>query len=336
MDYKNNSFQEIFDSLKNAKRILISLHPSPDGDSFGCCTAMKYFLERDFGAKVRLISPSPLAGNFAKLSFAREIEVGLDICDLDSNDYDVILLMDYGSLKSFSVKQMGRFSLPSSAFVVNIDHHAVNDYSGNLNYVDSTQPSACSLLLDFFISMHVTFDSFLAHRLLIGVCTDSGFFSYDINPNKALKDALFLIENGADYLDGVLKPILYNQPLNLKRYFGYLFSHIKINEKLKCGSVSVPLEEIKKLELNGAEARLGINELQFISDFDFVFILVDFGDHINGSFRSKRGVDVSLFAKELGGGGHRVAASFSFPPMSLENAEHLVLDAIRKVGIQRF
>ena len=88
--------------------------------------------------------------------------------------------------------------------------------------------------------------------------------------------------------------------------------------------------------MNGAEARLGINELQFISDFDFVFILVDFGDHINGSFRSKRGVDVSLFAKELGGGGHRVAASFSFPPMSLENAEHLVLDAIRKVGIQRF
>ncbi len=332
----NNSFQDIYNSFKNAKKVLITLHPSPDGDSFGCCTAMKYFLERDFGARVRIISPSPLASNFMSLPFVHEIETGVDIDDVDVERYDLILLMDYGSLKLFSVKKMGSFSLPSSLFVVNIDHHAVNDYHGTLNYVDSSQPSACSLLVDFFVSMNVKVDSNLANRLLIGVCTDSGFFTYDTNPHKALKDALFLIDHGADYLNGVLKPILYNQPLYLKKYFGYLFSHLKINDEFKCGYVSVPLEEIKILGLNGDEARLGINELQFISDFDFVFTLVDFGDYIKGSFRSKNNVDTSLFAEELGGGGHKVAASFMFKNMNLEEAEKRVFQAIRKVGIQRF
>lgn len=332
---KNDSFSDIFQALQKAKRAIITLHPSPDGDSFGCCTAMKYFLERDFKTDVRLISPSPLASNFSFLPLAREIEADVDISDVDVEKYDLILLMDYGSLTSFSVKKMGSFSLPSSSFIVNIDHHAVNDYHGSLNYVDSTQPSICSLLLDFFISMNINVDAALANRLLIGVCTDSGFFTYDANPDKALKDAVFLIEHGADYLNGVLRPILYNQPLALKKYFGYLVLHLKTDEVLRCGYVSVPHEEIKKLGLNSAEVRLGINELQFISEFDFVFTLAEFDDHIKGSFRSKKQVDVSLFAKELSGGGHKVAASFSFPKIPLDEAERRVFAAIRKVGVRK-
>jgi phosphoesterase RecJ-like protein len=331
---KNNSFDEIFQALQKAKRVLITLHPSPDGDSFGCCTAMKYFLERDFGTETRLISPSPLARDFAALPLAKEIEY-IDISDVDTSAFDCTLLMDYGSQKSFSVKKMGNFSLPPSTFVINIDHHAVNDYAGTLNYVDSHQPSLCSLLVDFFIAQSVKFDTALANRLLIGVCTDSGFFTYDTNPHKALKDALFLIQQGADYLNFVLRPILYNQPLALKLYFGYLFSHLKVNETLKCGYVSVPYEEIKKLGLNGAEARLGINELQFIAEFDFVFTLIEYDDHIKGSFRSKKSVDVSLFAKALGGGGHKAAASFALPLMPFVEAEQKVFSAIRNIGIRK-
>ena len=41
-----NTFEEIWKALKKSKKVLMSLHPSPDGDSLGSCVAMKYFLEK--------------------------------------------------------------------------------------------------------------------------------------------------------------------------------------------------------------------------------------------------------------------------------------------------
>ncbi|HLC53326.1 MAG TPA: DHH family phosphoesterase [Candidatus Nanoarchaeia archaeon] len=331
MRAENTSFAEIWQALRSAHRIALSLHPSPDGDSLGCCTALKYVLERDCGSRVTLISPDALSENLAALPFTNEIQFGADISDLRPEEHDLFVCMDYGSLRAFSVKKRGTFSLPAGMSVINIDHHVVNDYHGTLNYVDSSQPSLCSLLIDFFAAVGVSFDAELARRLLIGVCTDSGFFTYDSNPYKALKDAVFLIEHGADYLDGVLRPVLYNQPLKLKKYQGALINALKFSEEFKCGYACIAGEEIKTLGLNEAEVRIGINELQFISEFDFVFTLAEMGDHIKGSFRTKKSIDVSLFAKALGGGGHTAAAAFVLPQMPLLEAEQLVFAAIRSV-----
>lgn len=328
---ENNSFEEIWSKLKDAKKIAMALHPAPDGDSFGSCTAMKYVLERDIGCYVDLVSFDKLADNFNTIPFSKEIRYGTDISDLKPEEYDLFVLMDYGSIKHYSAKKRASFSLPENTFIINLDHHPTNDYYGNLNYIDFSQPSMCSLLIDMFKSLGIEFDSDLSNRLLVGVCTDSGFFTYDTNPDKALYDAAFLVDHGADYLNFSLKPILYNQPLKLKKYFGLLINNLKFDDQLKCGYSSISLEDIKKLELNEAEVRLGINELQFVSEFQYVFTLADLGDHIKGSFRSKKGVDVSVFAKALGGGGHKAAASFSFSPMPLREAEEKVLEILRSI-----
>jgi len=330
MEKKNNSFKEIWSKMIECKSVVMSLHPSPDGDSFGSCTALKYVLERE-GINVRLISPSELPKNLEKLKIASEVEVGTDISDVINEDYDAFIFLDYASYKSFSVKKMGSFVVPEKVFSINIDHHKTNEYQGSMNYVDYTQPALCSVLVDFFREVNVEFDAELSTRLLIGVCTDSGFFTYDSNPNKALDDAYFLIQNGADYLNGILRPILYSQPFSIKKYFGYLLNNVKFNEEFKCGYVSIPYGDVKIFGLNGADLRLGINELQFIDEFQFVFTLIEMEDHIKGSFRSKKSVDVSKFAEELGGGGHKSAASFSFMKISLNEAEKKVFEAIRKV-----
>jgi len=94
-------------------------------------------------------------------------------------------------------------------------------------------------------------------------------------------------------------------------------------------------KEIKRLKLNKSDVRLGPNHLQFIKEFDFIFTLADLGNEIKGSFRSQKGVDVSLFAAELGGGGHKAAASFVLPKIPLEQAEKKVLEAINRIGIHK-
>ncbi len=328
---KNNSFQEIYDKLKKCKKVLISLHYGPDGDSLGACTAMKYFLERDFKCKVKLISYHNLAENLSNFDFVKEIEFGKDISEENFDEYDCVLFLDSGDASFFSGKLKEKFVIPLNAFTICIDHHNTNKGFAKMNYVDKIQPSACSVILDMFRALKIRFDKELATRLLVGVCTDSGFFTYDTNPEKALKDAEFLIENEADYKI-ILENFLYAQPLRLKKYFGILYNNLKFDKSLKVGYSSISNSDIKKLGLNEAEVRLGPNELQMIAEFEFIFTLADMGNYIKGSFRSKKGIDVSVFAKELGGGGHKAAASFILSNMKLEEAEKKVLDAIRKVG----
>ncbi|MBI3334376.1 DHH family phosphoesterase [Candidatus Pacearchaeota archaeon] len=330
---QNTSFAEIWNKLMTCKRIALTLHPSPDGDSLGACTALKYALERE-GISVTLISPDALSVNLDKLPYASEVHFGIDISDIIHEQYDAFVFLDYGSLSSFSVKQRGSFTLPENVFSINIDHHAINDRAGTLNYVDSDQPALCSLLVDLFKDRGMKFDAELSSRLLLGICTDSGFFTYDGNPDKALNDAVFLIENGARYLEGILKPVLYSQPLRLKQYFGFLLNNLKFNEDLRCGYSSISLEQCKRFDLNSAEVRLGVNELQFIDECQFVFTLAETEIGIKGSFRSKKGIDVSRFAQALGGGGHKAAASFFLPSMSLAEAEQRVLDTVRKTEIR--
>ena len=152
-------------------------------------------------------------------------------------------------------------------------------------------------------------------------------------PHEALKDAVFLIQHGANYLNDILKPVLYNMPLKIIKLRGLLFSNIKFDEQLKCGYSSISYEDIQKLGISEAEARLGIKEMDFISEFDFVFTLTELENSIKGSFRSKKGIDVSLLAKEFGGGGHKAAAAFHLEKMPLEKAEEFVLKRIKKVGL---
>ena len=228
---ENNSFMEILEKLKKCKNIAMALHSAPDGDSLGCCAGMKYFLERDLKCKVKLVSYDFIAENLNKLDYASEVEFGEDIGDLNLVDYDCVLFLDCGSEKNILGKLRENFNLDKAKFVINIDHHESNSYYGNLNYVDVKAPSTCSVLVDFFQATDVKFDRELSRRLLLGVCTDSGFFEYDSEPEKALKDAVFLIDNGADYLADVLRPVLYNQPIRIVKYFGLLFNKLKSSPK---------------------------------------------------------------------------------------------------------
>ncbi|MCA9485904.1 MAG: DHH family phosphoesterase, partial [Nanoarchaeota archaeon] len=303
---ENNTFEEIWEKLKGAKRVLRSLHYGPDGDSLGCCTAMKYVLQRDFNCDVKLVSKDNLDSTLGELKYAKEVEFGEGIDDQNLEEFDVVLAMDSGSKKQF-VGRDREFDFPEGTMLIVLDHHASNNYFGNLNYVDDKRVSACSVLLDLFKDRSVKFDSELATRLLLGIYTDSGHFAHD--NGGALKDAAFLIDNGADYLNDIVNKVKYNTPLRIKKYIGLLYNNFKTCDLngLRIGYSSISLEDVKNLGLNLSEVRGGVNDLQEVGGFDIIFTLGEREESIKGSFRSRKGVNVSKLAELFGGGGHRAA-----------------------------
>ena len=175
---ENNSFQEIWEKIKSSKKILLTLHSGPDGDSFGSCVAMKYVLERDLDADVTLVSYDEIDGVIRKLSVADEIEWGKDIEDFDLGEFDCLLALDTSILERLGKRKKG-YKTPEGLFVINIDHHVVVEEEGygDLNYIDAEAPSTCSILIKMFRELKIEFDKELSTRLLIGVCTDSRFFA---------------------------------------------------------------------------------------------------------------------------------------------------------------
>jgi bifunctional oligoribonuclease and PAP phosphatase NrnA len=326
---KNNKPLEILEKIKVSKNILMTLHYGPDGDSFGSCTAMKYLLEKDFQKNVKIVSYDDISEDMKGLDFSKDIEFGTDISDVDMSKFDLVIFIDCGRVGFISGKLKDNYKLENNIFSINIDHHYSNPYYADLNYVLPKKPSASSVLIELFKKWKIKFDKELSNRLLLGLSTDSGFFTYETSED-AIKDAYFLIKKGAEYNEIILKKMYYNQPMRLYKYQSLLINNLKIDEKNRFGYSIINNQELTNLGLVKSEVRLGINFLQFIKELDFVFVLIEFPDHIKGSFRSKKGVDVSRFAIELGGSGHKEAAGFFLEKMDLNDALKKVLDVVEK------
>lgn len=324
---KNNSSGEILDKIKSTKKILLSLHEGPDGDSFGSSTAMKYFLERDLDKEVKLVSSDPLGSAFESFDFYKEVEFGKGVSDCNLDEFDLILFLDHGALRYYGESKI---NFPKDS-VINIDHHITNSYYGDLNYVDAKRPSTCSILIDLFKEWNVEFDKELSTRLLLGLYTDTQGLSLGIS---AIIDSAFLVEQGGDYLK-IVNSIKFNVPLKLKKYYALITNKFRIEKigNYNVGVSSTLKQDIEGLDLTLSDMRLAPNYLMDIKEVDFLFTLTDIGDLIKGSFRSRKNVDTSLFAKELGGGGHKFASAFRIASMPLDKAEKKVFDAIKKVGV---
>ncbi len=322
---ENNSFGEIWNKLKTCKKVLITLHKGPDGDSLGCCGAMKYALEK-LGKGITLIGYDEPSEDISNFDFVKEIEFGKKLEDFDLNEFDVILLLDSGTPSQSKTSE----EILKKGFVINIDHHGTNSYYGDLNYVDPLKCSTCSVLLELFENQGINVDEEIASRLLIGVYSDSGGFT-NRNALGALEDAKRLLEKGARYLEVVEK--LNRNSLRMKRYNAYLTSNLETKGNI--GWTYLPKEKVNEFDLNLSEVRQGIRELKNIKELDLVFTISEVEEGMKISFRSVTGVDVSLFAKELGGGGHKPAASAYIKDVSLEEAKDKVLEVINKIGINR-
>jgi bifunctional oligoribonuclease and PAP phosphatase NrnA len=330
---ENNSFKEIFNQINNSKNILLSLHLGPDGDSLGSCISLKYFLEKFLNKKVKLISSDMISENLTNFPFVSNIEFNKDISKIDFNKekFDLVICLDIGSLEMLSKDE--NFKFFEDLFVINIDHHETNTFFGNLNYVDPRKSSTCSVLLDFFNFIEFNIDKELATSLLLGICTDTNFFRVR-HSDLALIEAVNLIEKGADY-SFILNNVLFKERLEVKKFLGVIINNLKFDKKRKLGYSILTYDEIKNLKLNSSELALGIDEIRGIDEFDFVLLLVETKDSIRGSFRSVKGVNTSLFSKELGGGGHKAASGFKLNKMDLKLAKIKIFDVIDKIGISK-
>lgn len=320
--------EEILKKVKQASKILLSLHIGADPDSIGSNLAFKSILEK-IGKSVLVISPDKLSD---RPDFISEIKTVAykDIKEIDSLDFDLYIALDSTDPKM--ITHHNNFTFPKDK-IINIDHHKTNSLFGSLNLIEEIG-SCCELIYTLFKFWNFKIDKEVAGCLLFGIMGDTGTFRYptQVTP-ETFKYTSELLETGVDYTE-MCSYLYQNTPFETLKFWGLVLdrSFIKKIGEFKVFVSAVSFEDIQKVAK--PEYVYGATSVFFqtVKDTDIGILLTEEQKGVlGGSLRSRTGVDVSLIAKTLGGGGHKVASGFTYKMEKNEQFEIAVQKVFKKI-----
>lgn len=301
--------EAILSKIKSAKKILLAFHRSPDPDSVGSNLALYQVLSK-LGKDVEIVSadepPKNLEflPNFAKIR--RE-----DIGGKKLDGFDLLLTVDSASLGMLTRETS--FRPPPSLFIVNIDHHYLNEKYGNINLVDDKTGSLGEVLYNLFSNWGVEVTAEVATCLMTGIAGDTGTLRFASGVSSdTFKVASDLLQKGASFKD-ITFSLNQRTSFATAKFWARVLDSMKIEEAggYQFVWIAIPFSQLE--HFGGPVVNQDTPEtfLGNIEGTDFgIFLVEEEKGVIKGSIRSRSGVNVALMAKEFGGGGHKVAAGF--------------------------
>lgn len=303
-----NEIQRAYQVFLGAERILIISHKNPDADSIGSNVALREALE-SLGKKVdsACFDPVPENCNFLRYSdsFIRQIR---------PEHYDLIVAVDCGSHNLLKFHEIHPILLNrEQCMMINIDHHATNDFFGNINIVMPETPSACFVLYLMFTMYGWTITPTMATAMLHGLYFDTGSFQHSNTDSTTLRIAGRLKHLGAD-LDLCVKKHYKTSSIPQLRLWGKALERAQKNSKnmviTYLNSHDFLTENADRDDTSGL-----INFLNHVPDALCCLLLIeDKHGNIKGSMRTQNEkMDLAELTRLFGGGGHKKAAGFTIP-----------------------
>jgi len=275
------------------------------------------------GSKLNIIV-TPSGGSFAAADISTNTE---------SAGVDLMIVVDAASLDMLGKLYDDNAEIFYQTPVLNIDHHATNDYFGKVNLVDLTATSTCEILVSIIEALgeeKTLIDEEIATALLAGVITDTGSFQNSNTTPKSFTVSAQLIAQGARQQE-IIKNVYKTKPLSQLRLWGRILAQIREDKENK---IIWSLVSIRDLEQTGArESEISgvMNELQTTApEADIVLLISQSEGGISGSIRTTKSVDATEIAKIFGGGGHPQAAGFKLTETSLAMAEREIIEKVRQ------
>ena len=309
---KYNEYQNISKQLLEPRKIILTAHASPDGDTIGSCLALYHFLIQ-FGHSVKVISPNEAPGFLQWLpNYESAIIYDIDpkSAKQEIEDAELIFAVDYNA---FHRTGEGMESLleQASATKFLIDHHPnpADTFDGKIS--DTTASSTAELVFRFIedIEQLEKINKEVAESLYVGLLTDTGSFSFSINSDKPYKIAAFLYNTGID-LQAINQRIYSAFTEARLRLTGYAISQkLVLNYALRFAYIALSKEELNRFGHQSGDTEGLVNYALGVENIVAAVLLTEKEGKIRLSFRSKGNFAVNKIANEyFEGGGHRNAA----------------------------
>ena len=305
MDKVREEYKAAKALLDKSRRILVSGHLSPDGDSLGSMVAMVRFL-RQAGHEAFAVADVNALGKPGFLEGAEEI---IPVRRLRrQRKFDLLVAVDCGSFDRMppEVRPVAE-KLPKLC----IDHHVTNDGSfADVSIIDPEASSAGEIVWRLAKWCEWPLDRASAEALWVALITDSGRFAYDSTKPGTLRAAGDLLKHGVR--TAMINDIIYGtfsrKAVELKQR-AWRSLHIWKNRRV--AEVTLTRDDFRAVRGKKADAEdiieiprgVARNEIAL-----FFYQIPDRTKETRCSIRTRGDWDATVLAAKFGGGGHRRAA----------------------------
>jgi len=312
------TIDQITEEIKNAQKIVILTHESPDGDAIGSSLAL-YLGLKQAGKDADVIIP--------EISKIYNFLPGIESIKKESNieKYDVAIALDCGDIKRLN----GWSNYFESAKVkISIDHHISNTMFGDINYVNHVSPATAQILITVLESLGINLTKDICTCLATGIITDTGGFKY---PNTTAETFEFMSELIGK---GINISNIYRQAFDLISIERFNLNKVALErmEFLEQGKIAftyITTEDEKATNVKPGEHEGIVNFGQNIEGVEISILLRQTEGGFKVSLRSVSYVNVSDVALMFGGGGH-YRASGCIIMSTLEEAKQKIIEEARK------
>ena len=315
--------EKIIQAIKEHSTFYIFGHVDPDGDCIGSQLALALFLNQ-IGKKTYLYSK----GKFERQEIKRfQDQFSDSFTPADKDGTAIIADCSTPDRTGFESEGIDKLT------TIVIDHHSSGEVFGDFRYVKPQAPACTMLILDLIEAMGEKPSKEVAELLMLGLCTDTGFFKH-------------LTETGACAFEAAAKLTSYGASPN-KIYFD-------VNGNKKAATLKLISQALDRATLY-LDGKLIITyetleDYQVIPrecrDIDTVYPLLlategvqvaasvkeDDPDKVTVGLRTRcNDIDLGAAAALLGGGGHRKAAGFKVMNSNAEAVVRLLVEHFSKI-----
>jgi bifunctional oligoribonuclease and PAP phosphatase NrnA len=312
--------QAVLEALSNARRCLVSMHVSPEGDALGSALALALAL-KGMGKEALVVNQDPVP---RVLDFLPTRDLYRQMTEIDEG-YDLLVIVDCGDLE-----RTGGLFKRRSPPIVNIDHHVTNQRFGHINWVDPDASASAEMIADLLDTMKTPITPDVALCIYTALMTETGSFKYSNATPKVFRLAATLCERGVRP-DWVASKIYERNSIGRLRLLGAMLGRLDINTDHTVAWATIPERLFAQTGTTAEDTEDFINYPRSLMGVETAVFFRDAAPGtVKVSFRASGDVDVSAVAMEFGGGGHRKAAGCTMKG-SIESVRPVVIAAVERV-----
>ena len=316
--------ETIIEKLVSAGNVLIMTHRRPDGDALGSSMGLALFL-RSNGIAAEVLLPDGMPPRFRSLCSGYLSDISL----ADAGKFDLFVSVDCANPERLGCGNGLDINALRERNFISIDHHKGNSINAPLQWVEPSACSASAMVAKLLLASGKPLPPEAATLMLTGIMTDTGNFCFANTNAEAFQIAAQLRQYGADTLK-IANAIFFSKPLKQLHFEAEL---VNTCFKMACNNrfayCFVPETLMQKYDFNMAEDEGLIDLLRGIDTAVIAMLCHKRPDGFRVSLRSKdERFPVGPIARELGGGGHDMAAGCTVDLPDFPAVESLIIEKI--------
>ncbi|WP_461612742.1 DHH family phosphoesterase [Clostridium sp. Marseille-QA1073] len=296
------TINNVIEKIKESKKIAITFHTSPDGDSLGSSTALTLAL-RSIGKDCTILCKEAIPETFTYLPCSEEITGENYNVEQDT---DLVIVLDCGDFKRINAEILLK---DRDYTLINVDHHMSNELYGDVNYVNTNAAAVGEIVYEILKLLDINLTKEIGVALYTSLLTDTGSFRHSNTTSDTHNIAGDIINTGIDFSE-IHRIIFDNKSFNKVKLYGKVIETMTLECNKKVVFMELTNKILEELDLDGSDTSDLIAFGSKVEGAEVTVLIKESEDGVKVSLRSKNKVDVRKVAEDFNGGGHIRAAGF--------------------------